>query len=476
MLPMVMLIAGVLECWIFNGKIMTGKKLAVEVFMPKMSDHMESAEIIRWLVREGDYVEKGQAIIEIQTDKVTAELEAPASGVLKGTRSGAKDGATIPVGETIAFIAKADEDVPVLPPLGAPISKEMRPDATLAALSPKLTPVKGAPGQVRATSAARRMADELRIDLDQLTGSGPGGRVTKEDVHTFAKGVVRTSPAVRRLAKELNIDLTQVKATGPGGRIKEEDVRAFAKATKFIKEVPLTMQPAQTDEADVKWQDLSQIQRITGQRMLESLTQTPQFSLSVDVDMTEVLKLRKASMDRILKKTGERLSITAILIKVVASALREHPRANASFDNGRIKLHQHINVGVAVGTDKGLIVPVIKKADQKSLEQITGELKTFSIKAQKMHFSSEDLFGGTFTISNLGMYEIDRFNAIINPPESAILAVGQVNKIPVGMPDESIALRPMMSLTLSVDHRCMDGIQGAKFLAEIKALIRHLVL
>jgi pyruvate dehydrogenase E2 component (dihydrolipoamide acetyltransferase) len=234
------------------------------------------------------------------------------------------------------------------------------------------------------------------------------------------------------------------------------------------------MQPAQTDEAKVKWQDLSQIQRITGQRMLESLQQTPQFSLSVDVDMTEVLKLRKASMDRILKKTGERLSITAILIKVVASALREHPRANASFDNGRIKLHQHINVGVAVGTDKGLIVPVIKKADQKSLEQITGELKAFSIKAQKMHFSTEDLFGGTFTISNLGMYEIDRFNAIINPPESAILAVGQINKIPVGMPDESIALRPMMSLTLSVDHRCMDGIQGAKFLAEIKALIKCL--
>lgn len=456
---------------------MTGKKLAVEVFMPKMSDHMESAEIIRWLVREGDYVEEGQAIIEIQTDKVTAELEAPASGVLKGTRSGAEDGATIPVGETIAFIAKADEDVPVLPPLGAPISKEMRPDATLAAPSPKLTPVKRAPGRVRATSVARRMADELRIDLDQLTGSGPGGRVTKKDVHTFAKGVVRTSPAVRRLAKELNIDLTQVKATGPGGRIKEEDVRAFAKATKFIKEdVPLTMQPAQTDEADVKWQDLSQIQRITGQRMLESLQQTPQFSLSVDVDMTEVLKLRKASMDRILKKTGARLSITAILIKVVASALREHPRANASFDNRRIKLHQHINVGVAVGTDKGLIVPVIKKADQKSLEQITGELKAFSIKAQKMHFSAEDLFGGTFTISNLGMYEIDRFNAIINPPESAILAVGQINKIPVGMPDESIALRPMMSLTLSVDHRCMDGIQGAKFLAEIKALIKHLVL
>jgi len=191
------------------------------------------------------------------------------------------------------------------------------------------------------------------------------------------------------------------------------------------------------------------------------------------VDMTNALWLREALMDRIVTETGERLSITALLVKIVAMALKHHPRASASFEEGRVKLHQSINVGVAVGGDDGLAVPVIKEADQKSLAQITRELKSFQDKAQQMRFSVEDLSGGTFTLSNLGMYGIDRFNAILNPPQSAILAVGRIIKTPVGMPDDTISLRPMMSLTLSVDHRSMDGVQGAKFLGEVKERIEQ---
>ena len=205
--------------------------------------------------------------------------------------------------------------------------------------------------------------------------------------------------------------------------------------------------------------------------MLESIQTAPQFALTVNLDVTNLLWLREALMERIVAETGERLSITAILVKIVAAALTQHPRANSSFENGKVKLHAQVNVGVAVGTDDGLVVPVIKAADQKTLAQVTQELKAFQEKAQQLRFTTEDLSGGTFTVSNLGMYGVDRFNAIINPPESAILAVGRTVKKPVGMPDDTIALRPMMSLTLTSDHRSMDGVQGAKFLAEIKEKI-----
>jgi len=214
--------------------------------------------------------------------------------------------------------------------------------------------------------------------------------------------------------------------------------------------------------------DLSTVQRLTGERMVQSIQTAPQFALVISADMTNALQLREAMIDQIAKETGERLSITALLVKIVATALKNQPRANASFEAGRVKLHKRVNVGVAIGADAGLIVPVIKEADQKSLIQIVRELQVFREKARQMRFSADDLSGGTFTVSNLGMYGIDQFNAIVNPPQSAILAVGRVIKTPVTLPDNTVAPRPMMNLTLTVDHRAMDGVQGAKFLAEIK--------
>ncbi len=408
--------------------------MAVEFFMPKMSDHMEVGEIIRWLVEEGDQVEKGQVIMEVMTDKAVAELEAPTSGVLKGIRAGAENNAKVPVGETLAFIAAPDEEVPALPPLGL---AEAKAEALPPPPEPRARPVKAPPGQVRAFAEAQKA------------------------VAPKAAEGVRASPVARRLARERGVDLALVTGTGPGGRITKEDVQAFAEAAPA----------APPAEEDVEWVDLTPIQRLTGERMLESVQTAPQFALTIEVDVTDALWLREALMERIVAETGERLSITAILVKIVAAALKQHPRANSSFEGGRVKLRKQINIGVAVGTDQGLVVPVVKEADQKSLAQIAQELKVFQDKARKMLFSIEDLSGGTFTISNLGMYGIDRFDAIINPPQSAILAVGQIVKKPVGMPDDTVALRPMMSLTLSVDHRSMDGIQGAKFLAAIKERI-----
>ena len=455
--------------------------MAVEVFMPKMSDHMQVGEVIRWLVEEGDQVEQGQVIMEVMTDKVVADLEASASGVLKGIRAGVVEGAIVPVGETFAFIAEPDEEVPALPPLVPAEGGEAKEEALSPSIAPPPEPAPPASaessarsGPVRATPVARRLAKELGVDLSQVQGSGPGGRIKDEDVRAFAESqkgkppeasrAVRASPVARRVARELGIDISQVKGTGPGGRIKEEDIRSYAEA---LSAAPVS----QPTEADAEWLELNSIQRLTGQRMLESVQTAPQFALTVNVDVTNLLWLREGLMERIEAETGERLSVTTLLVKIVAAALKQYPRANASFENEKVKLHPQVNVGVAVGTDEGLVVPVIRDADQKSLVGITQELKAFQEKAQQMRFAADDLSGGTFTISNLGMYGIDHFNAIINPPESAILAVGRTVKTPVGMPDDTIALRPIMSLTLTIDHRSMDGVQAAKFLAEVKQRI-----
>jgi pyruvate dehydrogenase E2 component (dihydrolipoamide acetyltransferase) len=380
---------------------------------------MESAKIIRWLVQEGDPIQQFQIIMEVETDKVAAEIEAPASGFLKGVRAGAVDGADVPVGETIAFIAQADETVPVLPPLGS-------------------------------------ISSTIPIELPPPSPS-PSANVEP--------GVIKATPVARRVAKELGVDLSLIKGTGPDGRIKDEDVRAYAEAVKTRLAEPAPAPLATAGE----WLDLTTAQRVTGQRMLESVQTAPQFALTLTADMTQVLWLREALMDRVVAETGERLSITAILVKVVAAALQQHPRANASFEDGKIKRHQAINIGVASGSAAGLVVPVIKTADQKSLAQIVREFKVFQDKTQQMRFGADDLTGGTFTISNLGMYGIEQFNAILNPPQSAILAVGNVIKTPIGLPDDTMALRPLMRLTLTIDHRVMDGIQGAQFLSDLKA-------
>jgi pyruvate dehydrogenase E2 component (dihydrolipoamide acetyltransferase) len=384
------------------------QRVPVEIFIHKMTDHMESGRIVQWLVKEGDHVEQRQAIMEVETDKAVAQLEAPASGILKGIRAGAQPGAEVPVGETIAFIAGPDEQVPVLSPL---------------------------------TSTGAQTQSSVAL---------PESAEARSVEHR-----VRTSPAVRRVARELGVDINSITGTGPEGKITEADVRAFS-TKEGAKKTSTTLEAGEGAE-------LNSVQRLTGERMLQSVQTAPQFALTVSADMTNPLRIRES-----LKNTAQRFSVTVMLVKIVATALKHQPRANASFEAGRVKLHKQVNVGVAIGTENGLIVPVIKDADQKKLTEIANELHTFREKARQMRFSTDDLSEGTFTISNLGMYGIDQFNAIINPPQSAILAVGQVTMTPVALPDNTIVVRPQMIMTLTVDHRTMDGVLGAKFLAEIK--------
>lgn len=465
--------------------------MAVEVFMPKMSDHMEAGEIVEWHVEEGAEVERGQVILEVMTDKVVAELEAPAAGVLKGIRSGAVAGAIIPVGETFAFIAESDEEVEKLPPLVAPEYEESEPEPSAEPMHETAVELEPArPDRVRAAPLVRRVAQELDVDLEAVEGTGPGGRITEEDVRAFADaGRARptrrdepvgaspiASPMARRVASDLGVELAEVEGTAPGGRIRVEDVEAFAKRRPGEGTPPAEAEQrpgAQASAEDFTWLDLTSIQRRTGERMVESVQTAPQFTLAAEVDATNLLWLRDALMAKVEAETGERLSITALVVKIVAAALEAYPRANASFEDGRIKLFNRINVGVAVGTEDGLVVPVIRDANQQSVIDVTRQLQRFREKAQQMRFSSEDLSVGTFTISNLGMYGVDRFDAIVNPPQSAILAVGQVVKKPVGLADDTLALRPTLNLSLSVDHRSLDGIQAAQLLAEIRQRIEE---
>ena len=448
-----------------------------EVFMPKMSDHMEMGVILSWLVKEGDSVKEGQPIAELETDKATGELEAPGRGFLKGIRKGVEIGTQVPVGETIAFIVSSfEEPIPQLPPLGDAVTESIPEPSHPISASEKTDDLR-----VRSTPAVRRIARELGVDINQVVGSGPQNRVLEVDIHAIRSASkptqpdtpprsVTISPVARRMADDLGVDVEKVRPGTDPARITKDDIRAYLSSGEDIKA------SIQSTSEDFEWAELTRTQVITGQRMLESVRQAPQFLLSVNVDMTRALEIKNALSEQIKRQIGVRLTVTGLLVKVVATALKKYPRANASFMDGRIQLHKQVNIGVAMGADDGLIVPVIHHAEACDLTDITLQLNTLQDKAKAKSFRIEELKGGTFTISNLEMYGIDWFQAILNPPESAILAVGRIIKTPIVLPDSSIQARPMMNLTLTVDHRSLDGMQAAKFLALLKEYLEQPLL
>lgn len=403
--------------------------MAVEFYIPKMSDHMEEAVFVEWLVTEGDAVEKGQPILVIDTDKVVAEVEAPASGLLTGIRPGLDDGVTIAVGVTVAFIVEdLTDEVPVLEPLdgGAPS-----------------TP------QTETSQAASVTESQTPSPVALATGSAGGGPV-------------RATPAGRKAARDLGVDLAGVQGTGPGGRISESDVRKHAST------VVETPSDAESGAGEDGWLDLTLAQSVTARRMVESVATVPQFSVVAHLDVTDILAVREQ-----LGRDGSlRPSVTAYLVKAVAGALVEHPRVNGFYREGRIRMNHDVNVGVAWGTSEGLFVPVIHGANRLSVAEIADRLTELRALADGRGFNPSDLDGGTFTLSNLGMFEIDEFRALINPPQSAILATGRVSKDVVVGADDAIRVRDRMSATLTADHRSLDGVAAALFLASISGFLQ----
>ncbi len=428
--------------------------MAVEVIMPKLGWTMTEGTIVRWLKAEGEEVGEGEPLLEVQTDKVTMEVEAPATGILGKIL--VPEGETVPVVQVIGYILAPGEE----PREEWPVPTLVREAVT--AEPPARTKA------IRATPAAKRMARDKGIDLAKVSGSGEGGLITKEDLLRFMElptpevvvkpeARVKASPRARRLAEEKGADLSKIEGTGPGGWITEQDVLDFVAGRLPLEREVVTPGP---------------IQRIAAERLTKSFTSAPHFYLTVEAKCAKLVELRERLMPAIKEKTGVRLTLTDLLIVLVARVLREHPLANASWEDGKIKVAREVNIGLATAVEEGLIVPVIKRANEKGLEEIVRERKELADKALDGKLRLDELEGGTFTLTNLGMFGVDEFAAIINPPQSAILAAGRIAERPVVEEGEVVA-RPTIRMTLSVDHRVLDGAEGARFLSDLKGLIEE---
>jgi pyruvate dehydrogenase E2 component (dihydrolipoamide acetyltransferase) len=468
------------------------------VIMPKFEMTQETGKVLAWLKNEGQMVEKGEPLLEVETDKVNQEVEAPASGTLAGIS--ALPGQVVPIATPIAYILKPGETLGASLRDGSPVgTADARGEANAPGRTQAVAAVTEENGHARATPLAVRLAESNGIDLNQLVGTGPLGRITKEDVEAAiaaaaapaVEGTLTTSqaiaavPAARRLAKELAVDLATVKGTGPRGRIQSVDVEAAhasaasapAPAPEAIV-APAPAAPATASGLTVRRIiPLTNIRKVIAERMTASVREAPQFTVSVDVDMRRALGIVE-DLKATAASDKPKVTLTALIVKACAWALRQHPEVNASFQGdsaagGAIAEWDEINVGVATAIEAGLIVPVVKGADALGLRATAAQLADLSGRAREGKLKIDDLQGGTFTVSNLGMFGIDRFEAILNPPQAAILAVGRVAKRAEVTEDDKVEIRPMAALTLTSDHRVLDGASAARFLSTLKKVLEH---
>jgi len=447
--------------------------MAKEIIMPRFGMTQEEATIVRWLVKEGAHVEYGDPICEVTTDKVNMEVEAPASGILAGLRYG--EGETVPVTEIIGYILAEGE---ALPAAGKAGKLEETPTST------EPQPVRVAATPISATPVARRIAAEQQIPLDAVRGSGPQGRVTRKDVERYLSesqmaelasrsGKIRATPAARRLARQTQIELSQISGSGAQGRVQGVDVAAAARGEQVSHEKPerIRFEPIggvkQEQPAVIK---LEGMRRTIAQRMQASWQTIPHIMFTIDIDMERAIAMRESFNAR-YKGEGPGVSMTAVLVKACAAALRQHPRLNAYLREDQILIMPEINIGMAVALEEGLIVPVVRQADYKSLYQIGQEVADLTKRARAGNLKPEDVVDGTFTLSNLGMFGVDHFTAIINPPQVAILATGRVARRYVLDDLGNATWRQMMTVTLSVDHRAVDGAAAAGFLATLRGIL-----
>lgn len=463
--------------------------MATDVILPALGMSQDTGKIVQWLKAEGEQVVKGEPLAKIETDKATVEIDAPVDGVLAQISAVAGD--DVPVGRAIARILSSgearshNEKMPEKEPRVAlqpsSVGSTGMDSEGPAAQRPGTLPQTTSQSVVAASPLASRVASEHNVDLSLVKPSGK--RIQKADVltylqsrestATFTPRLVMASPKARRLAAEKGRDLVAIKGSGPEGAILAADV--LAAAAQPVQPVQPARSPGATaahtplGEAGVAAANgdvaLSTTWRIMAERTTQSWTSAPHFYLVREVNASRLIHWR----EQISKQAGAKVTYTDLLVKIVAAALRLHPRLNASWSANKIVLQPEIHLGLAVATEDGLVVPVIHKADTLSIAEIAQRRAELATKAQVGKLRPQDISGGTFTVSNLGMYNIDAFNAIINQPQVAILAVGRITErvVPVnGQP----AVQPMMVLTLTCDHRAVDGARGARFLDSIATL------
>ena len=461
--------------------------MATDVILPALGMSQDTGKIVQWLKAEGAQVMKGEPLAEIETDKATVEIEAPADGVL--ARVSASAGDDVPVGQVIAVILAAHE---VLPQNGVhqdvqqalrPLT-ETTPQSRDVASSPALVPETTPRQVVNASTLASRIAADHNVDLSQVKPTGK--RIQKADVLAYIQNqassstpstlprLTMASPKARRLAAEKGTDLQSIKGSGPEGAVLAADVLAASTQIPLMKETssfipqsePMALKMNGANASNGSEQ--STIWRIMAERTTQSWTSVPHFYLMREVNASRLISWR----EQLLKQSLVKVTYTDLLVKIVAAALRSNPRLNASWDAGKVTLQSEIHIGLAVAIEDGLVVPVIHQADTLSVSELAQQRVELVAKAQSGKLRPQDISGGTFTISNLGMYNVDAFNAIINQPQAAILAVGRIadRVVPIhGQP----AVQPMMVLTLSCDHRAVDGARSAQFLDRLATLIEE---
>src|SRR6266849_6208598 len=465
--------------------------MATNVILPALGMAQETGKVVRWLKAEGEQVMKGELLAEIETDKATVELEAPATGVLANvTAASDKD---IPVGQVIAMIVSPGESPQPqgrgLRNVGAGLAPAREAAIDRASADGREAPRTGAgrTSGVAISSLAERIAADLNVDLSLITPLGR--RIQKADVLAYIQDqkkdipdvlnelalysqprLAAASPKARRLAGEQGKDITAIKGSGPEGAVLAADVLAAGRPQGSPVHVGAGPVPAREDsQATIAGElTLSNIWRIMAERTTQSWTSVPHFYLVREVNAGRLIAWREQT----LKRSAAKVTYTDLLVKIVAAALRMHPRLNASWSEGKVTLKQEVHIGLAVAVEEGLVVPVIHQADKLSLGEIAQQREELVTKAQAGKLRPQDISGGTFTISNLGMYGVDAFNAIINQPQVAILAVGRIAERVVPLNGQP-AVQPMVLLTLSCDHRAVDGARGAQFLDTVAALLEE---
>jgi len=398
--------------------------MATKIMMPKLSDTMEEGVILKWLRKEGDKIKQGEIIAEIESDKADMELEAYDSGILR--KIVVPEGGKAPIGGLIAVIGEADEDIaPLLSGAApAPVTRKTEKQASGGPGPVATTPTASQPtdGKTKASPLARRLAGENKIDLSHVSGSGPQGRVVRRDLESLIAGKTQgASPASRPII--------------PGT---SEDV------------------------------DLSPIRKTIAKRMAESKNTAPHFYETIEVDMDPAITFR----DQINTVTELKLSFTDIIIKATATALMKHPSVNATFLGDKMRQYHFAHIGIAVALEEGLVTPILRNCEQKKLDQINAELQDLAERARSRKLKPEEYTGATFTISNLGMFGVEQFAAIVNPPEGAIIAVGTIVEKPV-VKNGQIVIGHTMKMTLSSDHRIIDGAVAARYLQDLKKIMEN---
>jgi pyruvate dehydrogenase E2 component (dihydrolipoamide acetyltransferase) len=452
--------------------------MPTDVTMPRLSDSMEEGTILKWLVAEGDEVKRGQEIVEIETDKANMTYESDSEGTV--VEIVVQEGETVALGEVIARLGDAGEqaasdDADAEEPAEDSADAEEEPaeeepaeeeEEEAAAATASSNGHGSDDERVKASPVARRMANELGVDIADVQGTGPGGRILKADVQA-ASGEDGASAGGDDEPEPDNAEKTEKKKAKKEKKAKKKEEKAKTEATAQPEQPQAGGDAGNRGEMQV--QELSRLQRTVSRRMAESKATAPDFSIEVEIDMSLCVELR----GRLKEVEDKPPSFNDMVVKACANALREHPRVNGSYRDGKFELYSRVNVGVAVAANDALVVPTVFDADKKSLGEISRTVQALATKVRDSKITPPELSGGTFTVSNLGMYGIDRFSAIINPPQAALLAVGALKKKPVVDDGGRIVARDMMSVALICDHRILYGADAAQFLARVRELLEQ---